>query len=59
MEPANRHVAADPDGEVTRLITNGGKTNGVLVSPDQSTLYVVSNDNGWFDFQRLEDACSL
>ena len=45
----------DPDGSVERIVTNAGKTNGVLVSPDQSTLYVVSNDNGWFDFQRLQE----
>ena len=32
----------DPDGTVERIITDGGKTNGVLVSPDQKTLYVVS-----------------
>jgi gluconolactonase len=45
----------DPDGTVQRIITDGGKTNGVLVSPDQKTLYVVSNDNGWLDFQRLKE----
>ena len=45
----------DPDGTVARIITDGGKTNGVLVSPDQKTLYVVSNDNGYFDFQRLTE----
>ena len=44
----------DPDGMVERIITDGGKTNGVLVSPDQKTLYVVSNDNGWLDFQQLK-----
>ena len=55
FQPGYAVYRLDPDGEVTRLITNGGKTNGVLVSPDQSTLYVVSNDDGWFDFQRLEE----
>jgi hypothetical protein len=45
----------DPDGSVTRIVTDGGKTNGVLVSPDQKTLYVISNDNGYFDFQRLKE----
>jgi gluconolactonase len=58
-EPIEQPVYAvyrlDPDGSVERIITNGGKTNGVLVSPDQSTLYVVSNDDGVFDFQRLEE----
>jgi gluconolactonase len=42
----------DPDGKVTRLITDGGKPNGIQVSPDQKTLYVISNDNG--SFGRLE-----
>ncbi len=54
FQPGYAVYRLDPDGTVTRLITDGGKTNGVLVSPDQSTLYVVSNDNGWFDFQRLK-----
>ena len=45
----------DTDGTVERIITDGGKTNGVLVSPDQKTLYVVSNDNGWLDFQQLKE----
>lgn len=55
FQPGYAVYRLDPDGAVTRLITDGGKTNGVLVSPDQQTLYVVSNDNGWFDFQRLKE----
>lgn len=43
----------DPDGSVTRIITDAGKPNGVAVSPDQTKLYVVSNDNGALDFTRL------
>jgi gluconolactonase len=43
----------DPDGSVTRIATNCGKCNGILISPDQKTLYIVSNDNGWFEFQNL------
>ncbi|MBL26816.1 MAG: hypothetical protein CMM50_04595 [Rhodospirillaceae bacterium] len=58
-EPINQPGYAvyrlDPDGSVDRIITNGGKTNGVLVSPDQKTLYVVSNDNGWFGFMQMDD----
>ena len=61
-EPIYQHgygvYRLDPDGTVERIITDGGKTNGVLVSPDQSTLYVVSNDDGLFDFQRLRRATS-
>jgi gluconolactonase len=55
FQPGYAVYRLDPDGTVERIITDGGKTNGVLVSPDQSTLYVVSNDNGWFDFQRLKE----
>jgi gluconolactonase len=44
----------DPDGTVTRVATNCGKCNGVLISPDQKTLYIISNDNGWFEFQNLK-----
>jgi gluconolactonase len=49
-EPIEQPVQAvyriDPDGAVKRIITDAGKPNGVCVSPDQRTLYVVSNDNG-------------
>ncbi len=43
----------DPDGSIERIITDAGKPNGVCVSPDQKTLYVVSNDNGATGFERL------
>ena len=36
----------DPDGSVHLVVTDGGKPNGVAVSPDQKTLYVISHDNG-------------
>ena len=36
----------DPDGSVHLVVTDGGKPNGVAVSPDQQTLYVISHDNG-------------
>ena len=32
----------DPDGTLTRLLTRVGHPNGILVSPDQKTLYVSS-----------------
>ncbi|MCW5620320.1 MAG: SMP-30/gluconolactonase/LRE family protein [Burkholderiales bacterium] len=44
----------DPDGKVTRVATNCGKCNGILISPDQKTMYIVSNDNGWLEFQNLK-----
>ena len=59
FQPGYAVYRLDPDGTVERIITDGGKTNGVLVSPDQQTLYVVSNDNGWFDFQRLKEGEEL
>jgi gluconolactonase len=36
----------DLDGSIHRIITDAGKPNGVCVSLDQKSLYVVSNDNG-------------
>lgn len=37
----------DPDGSVERIIARVGLPNGIVVSPDQNTLYVTS---GRFDF---------
>ena len=45
----------DPDGTVTRVATDCGKCNGILISPDQKTMYIVSNDNGWLEFQNLKE----
>jgi gluconolactonase len=57
-EPIDQPVQAvyrvDPDGSVHRIITDAGKPNGVAVSPDQKTLYVVSNDNGTTGIGRLK-----
>jgi gluconolactonase len=56
-EPIEQPVQAvyriDPDGSIHRIITDAGKPNGVCVSPDQQTLYVVSNDNGHTGIGRL------
>jgi gluconolactonase len=35
----------DPDGKVTRIIDDLERPNGIAVSPDQKTLYVVDNNN--------------
>ena len=43
----------DTDGSIHRIITDAGKANGVCVSPDQKSLYVVSNDNGGTAIDRL------
>ena len=45
----------DTDGSVSRVVTDAGKPNGVAVSPDQKSLYVVSNDNGALDLFRLDE----
>ncbi len=56
-EPIEQPIQAvyriDTDGSVHRIITDAGKPNGVAVSPDQKTLYVVSNDNGMTAIGRL------
>ena len=62
-EPVDQPVMAvyrvDPDGTVHRIITDAGKPNGVALSPDEKTLYVVSNDNGATGFDRLPDNAGL
>jgi gluconolactonase len=56
-EPIDQPVQAiyriDTDGSIHRIITDAGKCNGVAVSPDQKTLYVVSNENGSNGIGRL------
>ena len=56
-EPINQPVQAvyriDTDGSIHRIITDAGKSNGVCISPDQRSLYVVSNDNGATSIDRL------
>lgn len=56
-EPIEQPVMAvyrlDLDGSVHRIITDAGKPNGVAISPDQKTLYVVTNDDGLMGFDRL------
>ena len=56
-EPIDQPVQAvyrvDPDGSIHRIVTDAGKCNGVAVSPDQKSLYVVSNDNGNTGIGRL------
>jgi len=52
-QPVPAVYRIDNDGSLHRIITDGGKPNGVCVSPDQKTLYVVSNDNGGTSIDRL------
>ena len=58
-QPVMAVYRIDPDNSVHRIITDAGKPNGVAVSPDQKTLYVVSNDNGATDFTRLPEGAPL
>lgn len=57
-EPIDQSIQSvyriDLDGSVNRIITDAGKPNGVAISPDQKTLYVVSNDNGSTAIDRLK-----
>lgn len=57
-EPIDQPVQAvyriDVDGSLHRIITDAGKANGVAISPDQKTLYVISNDNGTTGIGRLK-----
>ena len=43
----------DPDGSLHRIVTDAGKPSGVVISPDQKTLYVVSHDTGTTGINRL------
>jgi gluconolactonase len=57
VEPIDQPVQAvyrvDTDLSIHRIITDAGKCNGVAISPDQKTMYVVSNDNGHNGIGRL------
>jgi gluconolactonase len=58
-EPIEQPVQAiyriDTDGKIHRIVTDAGKCNGVAISPDQKTLYVISNDNGNTGIGRLPE----
>ena len=55
-QPVMGVYRVDTDGSITRIISDAGKPNGVCISPDQKTLYVVSNANGATGFERLGTA---
>jgi len=52
-QPLQAVYRVDPDGSIHRVVTDAGKPNGVCVSPDQKTLYVVCNDNGHTGIERV------
>jgi gluconolactonase len=62
-EPIDQPLMAvyriDTDGSIHRVVTDAAKPNGVCVSPDQRTLYVVSNDNGTTGLFRVADTAPV
>ncbi len=62
-EPVDQPVMGvyriDTDGSIHRIITDAGKPNGVAISPDQKTLYVVSHDNGLIGLDRIPDGAPV
>lgn len=57
LEPVEQAVQGvyriDRDRSVHRIVVNATKPNGVLVSPDQKTLYIANFDVGFLDGPRL------
>jgi gluconolactonase len=49
----------DVDGSIHRILSDVGKPNGIAVSPDQKSLYVVSHDNGTTGMFRLPEGTKV
>ena len=62
-EPINQPVMGvyriDPDGSIHRIIADAGKPNGVAISPNQKTLYVVCHNNGTTNESQLSEDTSV
>ncbi len=58
-QPFQAVYRVDPDRSIHRIITDAGKPNGVCVSPDQRTLYVVSNENGTTAIGRVPESAPV
>ena len=62
-EPINQPVMGvyriDPDGSIHRIIIDAGKPNGVAISPNQKTLYVVCHNNGTTNESQLPEGTSV
>ena len=58
-QPFQAVYRIDPDRSIHRIITDAGKPNGVCVSPDQRTLYVVSNENGTTGIGRVPESAPV
>lgn len=46
-QPHNGVYRLDPDGTVTLLVDDLTRPNGVILSPDERTLYVANSDPAW------------
>ena len=55
-QPVQGVYRIDPDGSVHRIIADAGKPNGVCVSPDQQSIYVVSNGGRYIGFDSVVEA---
>ncbi|MEC7867046.1 MAG: SMP-30/gluconolactonase/LRE family protein [Candidatus Poribacteria bacterium] len=62
-EPINQPVMGvyriDPDGSIHRIIIDAEKPNGVAISPNQKTLYVVCHNNGTTNESQLPEGTSV
>ncbi len=58
-QPFQAVYRIDPDRSLHRIITDAGKPNGVCISPDQRTLYVVSNENGTTGIGRVPESAPV
>ena len=62
-EPVNQPVMGvyriDLDGSIYRIITDAGKPNGVAVSPNQKTLYVICHNDGTTNASQLPEETSV
>jgi len=62
-EPINQPVMGvyriDLDGSIHRIIADAGKPNGIAVSPNQKTLYVVCHNNGTTNGSQLPEGAPV
>ena len=49
----------DLDGSIHRIIADAGKPNGIAVSPNQKTLYVVCHNNGTTNGSQLPEGAPV
>ena len=58
-QPVQSVYRIDPDGSVHRIIADAGKPNGVCVSPDQKSIYIVSNAGRYIGFDSVVEAHAI